>query len=51
MTPILLQGSTPLIFYELRAEDGKKLSNGKQEVYAVTVPEDQVENWVEVSGV
>lgn len=47
-TPILLEGTTPIIMYRLIADEGMILSNGKIHVRMIDVFDDEVENWFEI---
>ena len=47
-TPILLEGTTPIIMYRLIADEGMILSNGKTHVRMIDVFDDEVENWFEI---
>ena len=49
-SPVLLDGATHQVVYELRPSQGKKLTDGEKVVYAVVVPEEELENWKEIEG-
>lgn len=36
--------------YRLIADENKLLTNGKKEVYSVTVPEDEINDWYEIDN-
>lgn len=46
-SPILLDAKHQ-VWYELRAAGGKILTNGEKQLFAVMVPEAEVELWTEV---
>lgn len=50
-SPVLLEGISHLVLYELRAEGGKILTNGSRTAYSVTVDEESVDNWKEIEAV
>lgn len=47
-TPILLEGTTPIIMYRLIADEGMILSNGQIHARMIDVFDDEVENWFEI---
>ena len=48
VTHVLLDGINHQVVYELRADDGKVLTNGKRKMRFVVVEEDLLKNWTEV---
>lgn len=48
-TPILLEGIEHTVFYKLCADEGKVMTNGTAIVPAISVTEEQLANWQEVS--
>lgn len=49
-SPVHLEGIYYVRKIRLSAEDGKKLVNGKREEVSVTVAENEVQDWVEVTA-
>ena len=47
-TPVLLEGTTPIIMYRLIADKDMILSNGQIHVYMIDVFDDEIENWFEI---
>lgn len=47
-SPILLNNVEPIIMYELRADFGKVLTDGKRITKAVTVFVDELKDWTEI---
>lgn len=50
-SPILLPDARHQVFYELRAEGGKILTNGVEKLCSVVVHESAVDEWSEVPRV
>lgn len=50
-THVLLDGISHLVMYELKADDGKYLTNGKRKMKLVIVDENSVKDWIEVQGI
>ena len=44
---VLLPGIDHLELIELKANDGKYLTDGKRKVYSIIIPIDEMDNWVE----
>ena len=49
-SPVHLEDIYYVRMIRLVADSGKMLSNGTEKHYAVRVPEEEVENWVEVDA-
>lgn len=49
-SPVHLEGIYYVRKIRLSAEDGKKLVNGKREEISVTVAENEVQDWTEVTA-
>lgn len=47
-SPVLLEKVEPIAMYELRAAEGKVLSNGEEFVKAKLVFADELKDWVEI---
>lgn len=47
-TPILLENVEPIIVYELKADEGKILTDGFSKKRLKLVFEDELDNWYEV---
>jgi hypothetical protein len=47
-TPILLEGTSPIIMYRLIADEHMILSNGEINVRMIDVFPDELENWCEI---
>lgn len=50
-SPVFLENATPIIMYDLRAGDGKILTNGEKTIYNTIVFEDEVNNWQEIDDI
>ena len=50
-SPVLLPDIQHLELYELRAENGNYLTDGKRQVYSVIVPEEDITRWQETAGI
>lgn len=51
-SPVLLPDISNLALYELRADNGKYLTNGVRKVYSVIIPIDEIDKWTEeVQGI
>lgn len=47
-SPILLENIEPISMYELRASEGKLLTNGSQTVKSKLIFIDELEDWTEI---
>lgn len=47
-TPVLIEGTTPIIMYRLIADADMVLSNGKIHVNMIDVFDDEINNWFEI---
>lgn len=47
-TPILIEGTSPILMYRLTADAGMVLSNGKIHVNMIDVFNDELEDWFEI---
>lgn len=47
-SPILLENSSPIIMFDLKAEENKILTNGIKETYNTIVFEDELKDWYEI---
>lgn len=47
-TPILIEGTSPILMYRLTADADMVLSNGKIHVNMIDVFNDELENWFEI---
>lgn len=50
-THVLLDGVNHQVVYELKADDGKYLTNGKRKMRVVIADEDSINNWIEIEGI
>lgn len=46
---VILDGINRLEFYELRAEEGKILTNGKRQSYSVIIEKENLNDWSEIT--
>lgn len=49
-THVLLDGINHQVVYELKADDGKYLTNGNRKMRLVIVDEESIKDWSEVEG-
>lgn len=49
-THVLLDGVNHQVVYELKADDGKYLTNGNRKMRLVITDEESLADWVEVEG-
>ena len=47
-TPVLLDDIKHYIYYHLSADETKILTNGEKKVYAIDVPEEELDQWREI---
>ena len=47
-TPVLIEGTAPIIMCRLIADDGMILFNGKTYVRMIDVFDDEIDNWFEI---
>ena len=48
-TRVLLDGINHILVYELRAEEGKILTNGEITTYGIIVEENEIKDWKEIA--
>lgn len=47
-SPVLLDKVEPIVMYELRAANGKLLTNGEKSLKSTLVFEDEMKDWIEI---
>ena len=47
-TPVLLDDIKHYVYYHLSADETKILTNGEKKVYAIDVPEEELDQWREI---
>lgn len=50
-SPIQLENIAPILMVELKANQGKILTNGIKKVYSIIVFEDELSNWEEIDDI
>lgn len=50
-SPILLENSSPIIMFDLKADENKILTNGIKETYNTIVFEDELKDWYEIEKI
>lgn len=50
-SPIQLENISPILMVELKANQGKILTDGMKKVYSIIVFEDELSNWKEIDDI